>query len=65
MRTKISEIEFQNDDGEYLDVSISYEENYITLDLETSVKFSMGEKDWKIFQKKINEIFKNMKKEQE
>ncbi len=63
MRTKVNEIEFLNDAGEYLDVSISNEEKYITLDLETSGKFSMDEKDWKIFTKKINEIFRNMKKE--
>jgi hypothetical protein len=63
MRTKVNEIEFLNDAGEYLDVSISNEEKYITLDLDTSGKFSMDEKDWKIFTKKVNEIFRNMKKE--
>ena len=65
MRIKVNEIEFCNDSGEYLDVSISNEEKYITLDLETSSKFSMDEKDWKLFSKKINEIFRNMKKEKE
>jgi hypothetical protein len=61
MKIEINEIAFMNDQNEYLDVEIS-QEGYITLDLETSKKFSMDEKDWKIFSRKINEIFKNMKK---
>ena len=60
MKIEINEIAFVNAQKEYLDVKVSYE-GYITLDLETSSKFNMDEKEWKIFSRKIDEIFKNMK----
>lgn len=64
MKTRINEIEFQNDVGEYLDVTVNNSEKYITLDLETSTKFSMDKKDWKELSRKINEIFREMEKEE-
>jgi hypothetical protein len=62
MKIQISEITFLNDVEEYLDITINNEEKYITLDLETSGKFSMDKKDFQIFVKKMNEIFNNLEK---
>jgi hypothetical protein len=63
MKVQISEIAFKNNTGEYLDIEVNNEDHYITLDLETSHKFSMDEKDFKIFVRKMQEVFKNFKQD--
>lgn len=51
-----------NESKEYLDVT-THAEGYITLNLETSTKFSIDEKEWKTFKREIDKIFKNFKSE--
>ncbi|MEI6882759.1 MAG: hypothetical protein WCK82_15670 [Bacteroidota bacterium] len=62
LKIEINEIAFVNESKEYLDVTV-HNEGYITLDLETSTKFDMDEKEWKTFKKEIDKIFKNFKTE--
>ena len=62
LKIEINEIAFVNESKEYIDVTV-HTEGYITLDLETSKKFVMDEKEWKTFRKEIDKIFKNFKTE--
>lgn len=58
---KMEATSFENSSSEFLDIEINYLEKYITLDLETSTKFSMTEEDFNQFVKSMKSIFKSMK----
>ena len=60
LKIEINEFAFVNEDKDYLDVTVHCE-GYVTLDLETSKKFNMNEKDWKVFKREMDKIFKNLK----
>lgn len=60
MIERIESISFENVANEYLDVVVNNEENFITLNLETSSTFGMSEKDFEQFVKAIRKVFKNM-----
>ena len=57
---KMEAVSFENDSNEFIDIEINYLEKYITLDLETSTKFSMTEEDFNQFAKSMKSIFKSM-----